>query len=71
MPIYEYFCQACEKEFDIKASMSEKENGLKTKCPACGSKRTVQVLGGFFTPSKKGSSSGGCCGPKSTPGCCG
>jgi len=71
MPIYEYFCQDCEKKFDIKASMSEKEKGLKVVCPACGSKQTVQVLGGFSTFSKGSSSSGGSCGPNSTPGCCG
>jgi len=71
MPIYEYFCQDCENKFDIKASLSEKEKGLKAKCPNCGGNKTVQVLGNFFTFSKgngSGFSSG--CGPNPTPGCC-
>jgi len=72
MPIYEYFCQDCENVFDVKASMAEKEKGLKAKCPACGSKQTIQMLGGFFSFSKsKGQNSGGCCGPNSGSGCCG
>lgn len=72
MPIYEYFCQDCEDKFEIKASISEKENGLKVKCPACGSSKTIQILGNFFTFSK-GSPTGfrGSCGPNPTPGCCG
>jgi len=72
MPIYEYFCQGCEDKFEIKASLSEKEKGLKVKCPTCGSNKTIQALGSFFTFSKgSGGSGGGCCGPNPTPGCCG
>jgi len=69
MPIYEYFCQDCEKKFDIMVSVSEKEKGLKVKCPACGSSKTIQMLGSFFSFSKgQGRNSGGCCG---SSGCCG
>lgn len=72
MPIYEYFCQDCEKKFEIKATIQEKEKGLKVKCPTCGSNKTIQVLGSFFTFSKgSGNSGGGRCGPNPTPGCCG
>lgn len=71
MPIYEYFCQDCENKFEIKASFAEKEQGLKVECPRCGSSKTVQVFGNFFTFSKGGPSSGSGCGPSSTPGCCG
>lgn len=71
MPIYEYYCQDCEKKFEIKASISEKEKGLKVNCPECGSIKTIQILGNFFTFSKGGSSFGGGCGPNPTPGCCG
>lgn len=72
MPIYEYFCQDCENKFDVKASISEKEKGLKANCPNCGSAKTIQILGNFFTLSKGSSSKfGGGCGPNSTPGCCG
>lgn len=72
MPTYEYFCQGCENKFEIKASLSEKEKGLKIKCPVCGSNKTVQMLGNFFIFSKGGRSNlSSSCGPNPTPGCCG
>jgi len=72
MPIYEYFCQSCENKFEIKASISEKEKGLRIKCPSCSSDKTIQILGNFFTFSKGGGSDfGGGCGSNPTPGCCG
>jgi len=72
MPTYEYLCQDCEKKFDVKATIKEKEKGLKVSCPECGSKKTVQLIGNFFTFSKSsGSDFGGGCGPNRTPGCCG
>lgn len=71
MPIYEYFCQNCESKFEIKATIQEKERGLKVKCPACGSNSTIQILGNFFTFSKGSSKLGsGGCGPNPGPGCC-
>ena len=71
MPMYEYYCQDCDKKFEIKASISEKEKGLKVRCPGCGGNKTAQILGNFFTFSKGGSGFGGGCGPNPTPGCCG
>jgi len=70
MPMYEYYCQDCNKKFEIKASISEKERGLKVSCPNCGGNKTFQIFGNFFTFSK-GSPSFGGCGPNPTPGCCG
>jgi putative FmdB family regulatory protein len=72
MPTYKYFCQDCEKKFDIEATIQEKEKGLKVTCPECGSNKTVQLFGNFFTFSKgRGTDFGGGCGPNPTPGCCG
>lgn len=71
MPTYEYFCQDCENKFEIKTSLSEKEKSLKVKCPGCGSNKTCQILGNFFTFSKGDRGlGGGCCGPNSSSGCC-
>ena len=71
MPIYEYYCQDCEKRFDVKASIQEREKGLKVNCPDCGSCKTIQLLSSFFTFSKGGGSKfDGGCGPNSMPGCC-
>ena len=80
MPIYEYFCQDCEKKFEIEATLSEKEKGLEAKCSSCDSNKTVQIFSSFFTFSKGKESKYGSgreskyssgCGPNPTPGCCG
>lgn len=72
MPIYEYLCQDCEMNFDIKATIKEKEKGLKLNCPFCGSSKTIQMFSSFFSFSKGNAPkfTGGC-GPNPTPGCCG
>jgi len=74
MPVYEYFCQECEENFEIKATLQEKERGLKVNCPICGSNKAIQVFGGIAIFSKgagRGSfSSMPGCGPVCGPGCC-
>lgn len=73
MPTYSYMCQDCEIEFEINATIAEKEKGLKVKCPYCGSNRVIQTFGSFFMFNKGGGKNfgGGCCGPNPTSGCCG
>lgn len=74
MPTYGYICQDCEEDFEIKATIEEKEKGLKVNCPTCGSNRVVQVFGGialFSRGSRGGSfSSTPGCGPICGLGCC-
>lgn len=48
MPTYVYICTECQQETEIKASISEKEKGLKVSCPNCGSSRMAQVFGSFM-----------------------
>jgi putative FmdB family regulatory protein len=66
MPTYEYVCLDCGNKFDIFATLSEKEKGLKVKCPNCGSKKASQVFSkiSIITPGKSKSSSSSC-----PPGC--
>jgi len=72
MPTYEYICKECGEKIEIKATISEKEKGLKLNCPKCGSGKMIQVFGRFFVfGSAKGGSSPSMCGPSSGPGCCG
>lgn len=52
MPIYEYRCDDCGKEFSIKLSMSEHEKGSIT-CPACRGGRVVQQYSSFFAKTSK------------------
>ena len=71
MPIYEYVCQKCNKEFEAIRSMSEKDKPLE--CEKCGSKKVKRKLalahaqsGGSAVPGTSsscncGSCSGGSC----------
>ena len=36
MPIYEYYCPKCDKEFELRRTISMSES--KALCPSCGSK---------------------------------
>ena len=38
MPTYEYFCEACQKEFETILTIHEHEEG-KIVCPKCGSEK--------------------------------
>jgi putative FmdB family regulatory protein len=42
MPIYEFYCEACEKSFDQMTTMGSRD--MKVPCPACGSKKTGRKL---------------------------
>ena len=44
MPIYEYFCQACQKRVTVQ--MSYADYGVKkTVCPECGSQQLKRLIG--------------------------
>ncbi len=70
--IYAYQCDKCGADFNVKATLAEKERGLDLRCPKCGGKKVSQDLRGVglgaSTPRGSGPSSSGCC-PGS--GCCG
>ncbi|MCL5027383.1 MAG: zinc ribbon domain-containing protein [Bacteroidetes bacterium] len=76
MPIYEYHCKDCGYYFDVKATIKEKEEGLKIPCEQCGSENLNQVFGGFAilggqavnVKSRDSQNGGGCCGGNSS--CC-
>ncbi|MBP2676280.1 MAG: Zinc ribbon domain [Deltaproteobacteria bacterium] len=71
MPTYSYLCESCKKLFEIRMSITEKEQ-WKPRCPGCGGGKMKQQLFGFsFGGSGGGKSSpGGCC-PPGRGGCCG
>lgn len=71
MPTYEYTCSDCGEQFDVFASISEKERGLSPLCPRCGSSNTSQVLGGFAFLGAGSPLPFGCSpGQDFGPGCC-
>ena len=77
MPTYEYHCKECGYYFDVKATVKEKEQGLKINCEQCGSDNLNQVFGGFAilggqavnVKSRESQNGGGCCSGAGS-GCC-
>ena len=45
MPLYEYFCEDCQKEFTLLQSADA--NKAETKCSGCGSKKTQHKFSSF------------------------
>ena len=45
--IYEFQCGACNTIFEVRASLAEKEKGLKPRCPECRSPKTQQIVAAF------------------------
>ena len=52
MPIYEYVCQDCHKEFEEVLTLAE-HDAEKIVCPKCGSKKVEQEAAGFFAVTSK------------------
>jgi putative FmdB family regulatory protein len=72
MPLYDFQCGHCDEVFEIRASIKEKEAGLKPECPKCRSKKTRQVLtAGLVIHGHEGLAALQQCGPNAGPGCCG
>ncbi len=46
MPVYEFLCQGCNKEFSLVMSLREHEK-KKPACPHCGSKKVRQQISAF------------------------
>jgi putative FmdB family regulatory protein len=71
MPIYEYRCEACERQFEVLTTFSERDRAQT--CPSCESTRTRVLVSSFapiggdrgFTstlPMAPTPRAGGCCG---------
>jgi len=52
MPLYEYYCTACEARFSRNESMAEHSRGgggpSRPTCPHCDSPAVVPVFSNFF-----------------------
>jgi len=51
MPVYDYICQDCQKEFEKVLTLAEHEKEIT--CPHCGSKNVEQEAKGFFAVTSK------------------
>ena len=64
MPLYEYHCDACDSEFEMRRPITQSD--APTRCPECESDDVTRKLSLFFaiTKSESGAqslgSSGGC-----------
>ncbi len=47
MPLYDYVCKTCHKEFEVALTLKEHEEG-RVQCPKCGSKKTEQEPAVFY-----------------------
>ncbi len=70
--IYEYRCDQCQQIFTVRATIAEKEAGLRPSCPNCGSGSSRQVFSAVFLKGATAAAgaSPAACGPGATPGCC-
>ena len=68
MPIYEYTCLSCEREFEKLVN-----GGAAVACPACGAERVMKRLSLFRarTAVSAGSAPSGGAAPLGGGGCCG
>lgn len=71
MPIYLYRCQDCGQDFEVRASIKEKEAGLKPLCPACASSSVKQQLTAGMVLHGGQTLAANVCAPNAGPGCCG
>ena len=51
MPVYEYDCQDCHKQFELTRSMSE--SSTRVKCPSCGSDRIERKYSAVYAKTSK------------------
>lgn len=65
MPLYEYHCETCERDFEKRRAI--KEADAPVQCPECESEDVTRKLSLFMTVTKSDSGmqmmgGGGCCG---------
>lgn len=48
MPIYEFKCRRCLKEFSLTLTLKERDQ-VKIQCPSCHSEEVEPLLSRFYT----------------------
>lgn len=72
MPLYDFYCEDCHLEFAIRATIKQKEAGLRPECPQCRGQSVRQVItaGLLLRGQSHSTDASTCCGPNAKPGCC-
>ncbi|HOX28553.1 MAG TPA: zinc ribbon domain-containing protein [bacterium] len=67
MAYFDYYCDKCEKQFEIQAPISDDRKWVK--CPDCEGKNVRRVYSSIVVPKKSSGSSGGSHGGGSCASC--
>jgi putative FmdB family regulatory protein len=52
MPLYEYFCQKCQREVTVPMTISQHDKG-GVACPQCGGRDLRPLVGSFFVQTSR------------------
>jgi putative FmdB family regulatory protein len=52
MPLYEYFCEKCQREVTMPMTISQHDKG-GVACPQCGSTKLRPQIGTVFTQTSR------------------
>jgi putative FmdB family regulatory protein len=52
MPLYEFYCEQCQREVTVPMTMSEHDRG-GAACPQCGSRELRPLVGSFFSKTSR------------------
>ncbi len=52
MPLYEYYCEKCQREVSVTMTISEHDKGLPP-CPQCGGREMRPLVGTFFSKTSR------------------
>ena len=52
MPLYEYYCEKCQREVSITMTISERDKGTPP-CPKCGGREMRPLVGTFFAKTSR------------------
>jgi putative FmdB family regulatory protein len=53
MPLYEYFCESCRKDFEVALTLKEHDHEEQIACPKCGGHNVHQVAAAFTAVTSK------------------
>ncbi len=53
MPTYPFYCEKCQKPFELTLKLSEYEKKKSYRCPKCKSTRVRQQVAAFQTITSK------------------
>ena len=52
MPLYEYYCEKCQREVTVTMSINEHGKGIPA-CPQCGGREMRPLVGTFFSKTSR------------------